>query len=435
MPFTKLKRYYEGERKRVNIIALLALVVVGILVGGSLLAVLDVSYYGYPDLWEETNDVQMSAGDVLNVQDGDTLVAWLRDELSDQHKPTDLDWDVTLRLASTDEWVEDGGDASKIGEFYPSVVGDSMRWWFDLQSCLEGTHEYRVYWFAMIGDTEVDVDGYSFVFAVVNTKEPVYEDAVFVTEPDTELSYTVGQSAAHVTWVVGYDGPFTVSVTVDGEEDWSGTYIASSADDWVIYTIDTSVAGTQSVVLTVTPDGVDRPLLVSDTVMVTIASTTLYDNAVITDALDDVSFGANESLAYVSWTFDYDGPCAVDVTWDGIEVDNKTYVASDVDQTFDYLVDTSVAGTFTMVFTVTPDDADNPAVTDTAMVTVEAETPTDTTTTTTTPTEAWPPPDEPELNIMLIGMCVGIAAGAILIGILLVKGGRPKTKQKNKGGN
>jgi len=253
---------------------LLSVLVIGLMLGGVFLVQIPLSTYGYPDLWEETNNVQMSAGDILNVQDGDTLVAWLIDDTSDQHKPTDLDWTVTLRLTSDDSWIEDGGDASKIGEVYPSVVGNNMRWWFNLESCLEGSFSYRVYWFAMIGDSEVDAGGYSFAFTVENTEAPVYNDAEFVTEPDTAISYAEGQLGTYATWKVNYDGAFTASVTVDGTEDWTETFDVSSGDDMVMYPVDTSVVGTQSIVLTITPDNADNLPLVSDTVIVTIEEAT-----------------------------------------------------------------------------------------------------------------------------------------------------------------
>ncbi len=240
------------------------------------LAMLPLTNYGDPVLYNETTDTLMSAGDVLNVQDGDTLVAWLVDDTATQHKPTDLDWTVTLRRADTDAWIEDGGDASKVGELYPSVVGDSVRWWFNLESCLEGTFDYVVFWFAMIGDTEVDAGGYSQSFAVVNTAPPVYDDAVFVTEPADVMICAAGQLAVYATWKVDYDGSFTASVAVDGVEDWTQTYAVAAGDDLVMYPVNTDVEGTQSIVLTVIPSSGDNPLLVSEAVTVTVvaASTT-----------------------------------------------------------------------------------------------------------------------------------------------------------------
>jgi len=252
-------------------IAAISVLIIGLYGGLLSFGVLPLTNYGVPDLWEETKDVQMSAGDTLSVQDGDTLCAWLRDDTETQHKPTDLDWTVTLRLADTDAWVEDGGDASKVGELYPSVVGDSIRWWFNLESCHEGTFDYVVFWFAMIGDTEVEARGYSFTFSIVNTEESVYDDAEFVTEPDTELNFAVGQLAAYATWKVRYDGGYTASVTVDGTEDWTESNKASTGDELIIYTVNTTVVGTQSIILTITPDVSGNPPLVSDTVMVTIA--------------------------------------------------------------------------------------------------------------------------------------------------------------------
>lgn len=252
-------------------IAIVVILTVGIV--SMPLNVIPLITYGNPDLWEETNDVQLSEGDVLNVRDGDTLCAWLVDDPDTQHKPTDLldEWTVTLRRADTDAWIENAGDSSKVGELYPSVVGESIRWWFNLESCLEGTFDYVVFWFAMIGDTEVEARGYSFAFAVVNEEPPVYDDAEFVTEPATQLNYTVGQLAAYATWKVHYDGAYTASVTVDGTEDWTESNIASTGDELIIYTVNTTVAGTQSIVLTITPDVADNPPLVSDTVTVTIA--------------------------------------------------------------------------------------------------------------------------------------------------------------------
>ena len=263
----KIKKKFEESRIKYGVLGIMFVIV--LLLGSSALFVtFDVSKYGDPVLYKEGVDVPMIEGDVLNVQSGDTLIAWLVDDPDTQRKPTTLDWTVTLRLddgSSYGQWVEDAYGQ----EVYPAD-SDNIRWYFNLESCLEGTFSYYVYWFAMIGNTELDVGGSSITFSVVNTEEPVYSDAVWVTEPDTELEFSVGQTPASIIWKIAYNGSFTANIKVDGTEVWTDDYGASSGDEIFVHTIDTSVVGTQSIILTITPDVADNPPLVSDTVLVTI---------------------------------------------------------------------------------------------------------------------------------------------------------------------
>jgi len=353
MVLSKLKRLDKEQRKKAGIVALFALIIIGTLVGGMLLVtVYPAADYGNIALFNEATGASIDETSTLNVQDGDFIVAWLMDDPNTARQPDDENFKTYLYLEDG-TWIEDGAETYGT---YPHIYVSSLRWWFDLDQCPQGTFTYYIRYYAYI-EPGVIVDEDSDTFQITNAAAPVYDDAEF------------------------------------------------------------------------------------------------------TEAPDDVGFGVDESPAYVSWKFDYDGPCVVDVTLDGTEVDSQTYEASSVDQIYTHLVDTSVAGTFVVEFTVTPDDYTNPVISDSVTVTIAGDTDTTTTDTTTTDTtttdtdttttdttttdttttdtdtEETPPTDEPVFDMVLIGMVAGIAAGVILIGILLVKGGRPKTKQKNKGGN
>lgn len=143
-----------------------------------------------------------------------------------------------------------------------------------------------------------------------------------------------------------------------------------------------------------------------------------YDDAVITIKPDDVGFNVDESPAYVEWMFAYDGPCVGSINLDGAEVDSQIYGASGVDQIFTYIIDTSIAGVYTVVFVVTPDDISNPAVSDIVMVTIAGSTTTTTTTDTTTPTTR-PPPLPPvgydPFYILIGGVIVVVVLGLVML--------------------
>jgi hypothetical protein len=138
-----------------------------------------------------------------------------------------------------------------------------------------------------------------------------------------------------------------------------------------------------------------------------------YDDVVIVNTPVDVSFNVDESPASVTWTFSYDGPCSADVTLNGTWDEGETYSASTDDQIVIYTVDTSVAGIYEIVFTVTPDTAGNPVVSDTVMVTVVELT--DTTTTTTTGEPPPPPPEEPDYMFLAIGVAAVIIVGFVML--------------------
>lgn len=262
------------ERKNILIGIALACSLVLVLIFGPTIGfyTLPVEDYGDIALYNDNapGDPMMDATSVLNVQDGDYMIAWLKDDVDTTRKPTDLDWTVSLRLedgSAEGQWIADATDRRT----YPDS-SDNIRWNLALDQCLEGTNTYFVFFYATVGDTEVDAGGNSHTFQVVNAIEPVYLDAEFTEFPE-DANYTVDEVSAYATWHFSYDGAYTAVVKVDGAEDYNRHFDAGSGDDLVMYTIDTSVPGTYTVVLTVTPDSTENSQI-SDTVIVDIVAPT-----------------------------------------------------------------------------------------------------------------------------------------------------------------
>jgi hypothetical protein len=298
------------------VLVILASAAVIVLLGVTLVGFVTVylaTDYGDIALYNERTLAEMDASTTLNVQDGDWMVAWLRWNPDYSHKPTDEDFNTRL-YRSDGLWIEDGRNKS----LYPASPSDaiqcSIRWWFDLDQCPQGTFTYYVNYFAVI-EPGVVVDSDS--FEITNSEAPVYDDAEITVRPD------------------------------------------------------------------------------------------------------DVGFGHDESGTYVQWGFSYDGPCTAYVALDGAEVDSQTYEASGADQTFTYLIDTSVAGTFEVVFTVVPDDGGSPSIADTVMVTIaEPTVPTDTTTTDTTATDTGTTTTEPqpdEWEYLWVWVVIAVVAIALIL--------------------
>lgn len=229
----------------------------------------DVTDYGDIALYNENTLEEIDTATTLNVQDGDWMVAWLRDDPTTTRKPTDIDLeifsaDLYLGDGSTSgTWIEDGRDREE--------YAGSYRWWLDLDQCPQGTFTYFVKYFARL-DANTIVKGNSFAFQITNTEAPVYNDAEITVRP-VDVGFDTDESPAYVQWTFSYEGPCTASVTLDGTEVDSQTYAASGVDQIFGYFMDTSVAGTFEVVFTVTPDDGSSPA-VSDTVSVTVAEST-----------------------------------------------------------------------------------------------------------------------------------------------------------------
>ena len=390
------------------IVAILGVAYFGGLVGQ--VSVYPTSDYGDMHLYQSATDIEIGTGDLLNVQNGDYVTVWLLDDLATSRKPTDEDFAAALYLITNtgSTWIADGTDRG--------IYGYSFNWLISLESCLQGTYEYFVKYFARIGPDAV-VKGESIIFQVVNTQLPTYDDADITIKPD-DVTFGLGQSPAYVEWRFSYDGPCVVDVTLNGVEVDSQAYEASGSDQIFMYIVDTGVAGTYTIIFTVTPDNPNNPS-VSDTVRVIIETATYDDVEIIVRPDDNVDFSIDESPAYVLWTFLYDGSCNVDVTLDGIEVDSQIYSASTTGHTFTYFVNTSITGEYEIIFTVTPDITANPSVSDTIIVTVRELTDTTTTDTGTTTTgTTTPPPDELGFDYMLLA--IG-AAAVVIVGFVMLK--------------
>jgi hypothetical protein len=291
------------------VVAILSVAFFGGLVG---MQMYPSSDYGDIHLYNERTDAEMDSTSTLDVQDGDFITAWLRDDPDTTRKPTNEDFTASLYL--------DGGALIEYGKDRETYV-DSYRWRFDLEQCLEGVHLYYIKLFVNLGGGDFIV-GNSFTFQITNDEPPDYDDVEIINSPGDNVSFVIG-----------------------------------------------------------------------------------------------------ESPAYVEWTFMYSGLCTGSLTLDGEEVDSQDYEISSVQRVFTYIIDTSIAVDYELIFTVTP-DAGNPSVSDTVIVNV-GETSTTTTTTTTTDTDTTtttgvppPPPPEEEMDYMLIGVIIA----AVVIGFALFSG-------------
>jgi len=110
-----------------------------------------------------------------------------------------------------------------------------------------------------------------------------------------------------------------------------------------------------------------------------------YTDAVITGKPSDATLDAGD-VSTLTWKFTYNGPCDAFVTRNGVEVQQLAYGVSTGERVFNHLVDTTVPGTYTLVFNVVPDASVNPWISDTVIVTIAGTQTTTTTTPTTTPT-------------------------------------------------
>lgn len=260
--------------QRLALVAAVAIVI--ILFGGVTLLSFNITVYEATDygdiaLYNERlagqEGAEIDATTTLNVQDGDRIVAWLRWNPNKSHKPTDENFTTSLRLEDG-TWIEDGRDR-KTTASNPPLLESSYKWWFDLDQCLQGTFTYYINYFVRI-DTMNIVTGDSFTFQITNAEESVYDDVVIIDSSGTNVTFDVDETLAHVSWLFSYDGPCTASLTLDGEEIDSQDYGRSGANRIYTHNVDTSVAVSYKLVLTVTPDTSANPPLVSDTVQVTV---------------------------------------------------------------------------------------------------------------------------------------------------------------------
>lgn len=421
MSLAKLKRLNKEQRKKVNIVALFALIVIGTLVGGMFLSPLggvrDINDYGiitvhslYGGAGGGGLGPAISSGDTIVAEDGLAIV-WRPDP--------NYSGSPTCELYSTDgTWYESGN-----WNLNTNVDPYFHLWGFTLEGVPTGTNEFYC---AFGGSYTEDIlwVGSTIHFNIQSGTTPTHPAVIFEVVPDPEP--IPSGTSTPLKWHFIYEGLATATVYVDGVVKSTRDTTPSDGTQYFTYSFSETVVGIYIVKLTIDPE---YGLTTSSEIEVEVIEVSLvYDDAVIKVKPADVSFDfdVDESVAHVIWMFSYDGPCIADVRLaDGTEVDSQTYIASTNDKMFDYIVDTSVAGTYELILTVIPDDYNNIPVVDSVTVTVEAST---TTPTDTTPTVL--PPDE----MVLIMTMVGVAAGIILVGILFVKGGAiPKKKQMNKG--
>lgn len=149
-----------------------------------------------------------------------------------------------------------------------------------------------------------------------------------------------------------------------------------------------------------------------------------YDDVEFINTPDaNVSFGIDESPAWIEWTFLYAGSCVGTLSVDGDEVDSQDYDISGVQRIYIYNIDTSIAGIYEIEFNVAPDSDANPDISDIVQLTIgEPSTTTTTTTTTTTGTLPPPPPDPDEIDYIMI---VAIVMAVIVVYAMF---GRKKEK-------
>lgn len=253
------------RNRKILVVVILASIIVG--VGLTVpFGMIPAENYGNIVLYNERTDVEMDASTVLSVQDGDFISAQLQDDPATDKKPTERlnQWVVALFMVSESPrvWIENGGSHA----VYPHISGNSLRWWFYLEACPEGTFEYEIEFFVDISET-TEIRGSSHTFLISNSEEPVYDDAEFVTTPDDGY-YGFGASA-EVWWRFSYQGPCTVTVTLDDGIIESQDYVAGSGEIPYLYTIDTTDSGSHTIIFTVTPES-DANSPISDTMMVTV---------------------------------------------------------------------------------------------------------------------------------------------------------------------
>jgi len=297
-------------------------------------------------------------------------------------------------------------DDTFVSEGVVSGAGYDHIWTFDLSTVYKGTHMYYL-------ATTEDAPWISHTFYIVGDSD----SPDFTTTLPPELTFypqdesvLVGETST-IRWKVKYEKSAVVKIYLDGVLAETMSHTGAIDETTYEYEFSSDIVGAFTVEFEFIPDII--AMVITDSVILTAyTSSEVFDDAEFVDIPVNVSFNVGESPAYLIWTFSYDGPCVVDIVLDGTWDDGKSYDASVADKIFTYIVDTSVAGTYELVFTIDPDGTANPTVSDTAMVTIVGLP--DTTTTTTSET----PPVEPEIDYMFLA--IGIAA-VVVIGFVILK--------------
>lgn len=244
------------DKNRKIAIALVSCLVLALTASTLFITIIPVSEYGVISLYNERTDERLSAGDTLNVQDGDTLTVWLKDDPTTNYKPTEYDISAGLYVSNT--LVEAGARSTYLNNY---------KWTFDLTACPTGTNTYHIYFSAPVSST-LRLGQDSFNFVIVNDELPTYEDADILTTPDATQTFDVG-TLTRLTWTFSYDGPCKAYVLVNDVKDSELTFGISTGERTFNYLIDTSVAGEQRIIFTVEPLA-DNDIVSSSAIIVTI---------------------------------------------------------------------------------------------------------------------------------------------------------------------
>jgi hypothetical protein len=362
-----------------------------------IVAILGAIYFGGfgpQSAFDGTTDIYIKTSQGTDVLSGDTIYesSGLCLEVRDVD-PAGLR--CNLYISMDDTFVSEGAHFQD---------GYDSTWTFDLSNVYKGKHMYYL-------ATTEDAPWISHTFYIIGDDD----SPDFTTTLPPELTFypqdesvLVGDTST-VRWKVIYEKSAVVKIYLDEILVETMSHVGSVDEVTYEYMFSSDMDGIFTVKFKFIPD-IIATIITDSVVLTAYTSSETYSNAEIVDIPVDVSFNVSESPAYLIWTFSYDGPCIVDIALDGVWDDGQSYGASVADKMFTYVVDTSVAGTYELVFTVDPDGTDNPTVSDTVMVTIVEVT-------TTTGSTTAPEPEPDDFNYVLIG---GVAA-VVIVGFVILK--------------
>ena len=361
-----------------------------------IIAILGVAYFGgfgtQSAFDGSITTITTAGGDSVNsgdtISEASGLYLWVRDVDASG-------FDCNLYISADNTLVSGGVDTKD---------GYDVTWTFDLSNVYKGTHMYYL-------ATTEDAPWISYTFYIIgddNSPDFIVTSPPELTFYPQDESILAGDTST-LRWKVIYVESAVVEIYLDEVLVDTMSHAGSIDEEVYGYIFSSNVVGAFTVKFRFIPD-VTLSTITDSVVLTVYIDPTIYDDVEIVDIPADVSFNVSESPAYIVWTFSYDGPCIVDVTLDGVWDDGRSYGASGANQTFTYVVDTSVVGTYELIFMVDPDGTDNPIVSDTVMVTII-----DSIETTTTTTEEPLPEPEPDYMLLAIGVAAVVIVGFVML--------------------